>query len=196
MAPPAWRRGARCARRWSRRFRRRAKHRSGSRLGWSRSSESFPFSPAGAALLCSWAAEGGLERIDWVNVPDEGESFNATVGLVDECTVLRFAMSDEHDAQLAAAAASAVNTCLRNSSLELGDVDAIVAAPARSQYRATLATHLEYPRPRSPYCGRRRQHRRRRAVPGCRPSAIDRGMRRCAVSQTRRIGLRCLAGNP
>jgi len=54
-------------------------------------------------------------------------------------------MSDEHDAQLAAAAASAVNTCLRDSSLELGDVDAIVAAPARSQYRATLATHLGIP---------------------------------------------------
>jgi len=108
-------------------------------------SENFPFSPAGAALLCNWVDEGGLERVHWVNVPDEGESFNATVGLVDGRNILRFAASDEHDEQFAAAAALAANNCLRESSLELGDVDAIIAAPARSRYRAALGRHLGIP---------------------------------------------------
>ena len=61
-------------------------------------SEHFPFSPAGAALLCDWTDDDcGLERIHWANVPDEGESFNATVGLVDGRNVLRFAVSDTID---------------------------------------------------------------------------------------------------
>lgn len=108
-------------------------------------SEDFPFSPVGAALLCNWAADGGLERIEWVNVPDDGESFNATVGLIDGRNVLRFAVSDDHETQAAAAAALATDKCLSASSLQLGDVDAIVAAPARSQYRAALAGHLGIP---------------------------------------------------
>jgi 3-oxoacyl-[acyl-carrier-protein] synthase-3 len=108
-------------------------------------SENFPFSPAGAALLCNWADEGGVESIVWMNAPDEGESFNATVGLVDGRNVLRFGISEEHDEQLAAAAAQAADKCLRESALTLGDVDAIIAAPARSHYRAVLARHLGMP---------------------------------------------------
>jgi 3-oxoacyl-[acyl-carrier-protein] synthase-3 len=105
-------------------------------------SEHFPFSPAGAALLCNWADDGGIESIHWVNAPDEGESFNATVGLVDGRNVLRFGVSDDYEDQFAAAAAQAADKCLRESSLELGDVDAIIAAPAGSRYRAALARHL------------------------------------------------------
>lgn len=108
-------------------------------------SEDFPFSPAGAALLCDWVDDGGIEAIQWANVPDEGESFNATVGLIDGRNVLRFAGSDANDEQFAAAAARAADKCLRKSSLDLGAVDAIVAAPARRQYRAALATHLGIP---------------------------------------------------
>ena len=59
-------------------------------------SEDFPFSPAGAALLCHWIeADCGLERIHWVSIPDDGESFNATVGLVDGRNVLRFSESQK-----------------------------------------------------------------------------------------------------
>ncbi|HKP44896.1 3-oxoacyl-[acyl-carrier-protein] synthase III C-terminal domain-containing protein [Mycobacterium sp.] len=108
-------------------------------------SENFPFSPAGAALLCNWADDGGVEGVHWVNVPDEGESFNATVGLVDGRNVLRFGVSDDHEDQFAAAAAQAADKCLRASSLELGDVDAIIAAPAGRRYRAALARHLGVP---------------------------------------------------
>ena len=77
-------------------------------------SEHFPFSPAGAALLCDWTDDDyGVERICWANAPDEGESFNATVGLVDGHNVLRFAVSDTIDELFAAAAAQAIDECLR-----------------------------------------------------------------------------------
>ena len=54
-------------------------------------SEHFPFSPAGAALLCNWTDDDyGLGRVHWVNSPDDGENFRATVGLEDARNVLRF----------------------------------------------------------------------------------------------------------
>jgi 3-oxoacyl-[acyl-carrier-protein] synthase III len=109
-------------------------------------SEHFPFSSTGAALLCDWTDDDyGLERIHWVNIPDEGETFNATVGLVDGRNVLRFAASDTVDERFAAAAVKAVDECLRESKLRLDDVDAIVAAPARPKYRADLAARLGVP---------------------------------------------------
>ena len=46
-------------------------------------SERFPFSPAGAALLCTWTDDDrGLARTYWTTMPDERETFTATVGLV------------------------------------------------------------------------------------------------------------------
>lgn len=109
-------------------------------------SEDFPFSPAGASLLCGWTDDDfGLEHIRWVSTPDSGESFNATVGLVDGRNVLRFATSDAKDERLAAAAARAVDACLRESALTLDEIDGIVAAPAQRAFRAALAGHLGVP---------------------------------------------------
>ncbi|HYJ55950.1 MAG TPA: 3-oxoacyl-[acyl-carrier-protein] synthase III C-terminal domain-containing protein, partial [Mycobacterium sp.] len=45
----------------------------------------------------------------------------------------------------AAAAARAVDECLRASALRLDEIDAIVAAPATSAYRAALADLLRVP---------------------------------------------------
>ena len=43
-------------------------------------------------MLCNWTDDDcGLGRVHWVNVPDDGESFHATVGLEDGRNVLRFA---------------------------------------------------------------------------------------------------------
>ena len=53
--------------------------------------------------------------------------------------------SAEMDEQFAAAGAAVARGCLRESALELSDVDAIVAAPARHRYRAALATSLGVP---------------------------------------------------
>ena len=109
-------------------------------------SEHFPFSPVGAALLCEWTDDDyGLSRVHWANVPDDGENFRATVGFEDMRNVLRFSRSATIDEQLAAAGAQVACSCLQEASLELADVDKIVAAPARQGYRAALATHLGVP---------------------------------------------------
>lgn len=106
-------------------------------------SENFPFSPAGAALLCDWSDDDvGLERVHWVSIPDDGESFHATVGLVDGRNVLRFSVAESKDEQFAAAAAQAVEECLRESQLGLDDITTIVAAPAQDGFRKALASRL------------------------------------------------------
>ena len=70
-------------------------------------SEHFPFSPAGAAMLCDWTDDDyGLGRVHWANFPDDGENFRATVGFEDARNVLRFSESAEMDEQFAAAGAA------------------------------------------------------------------------------------------
>ncbi len=109
-------------------------------------SENFPFSPAGMAFLCAWSDdERGLESIHWVNSADDGETFSATVGLLDGHNVLRFAESENSDKLFAAAGAQAAEACLQASALTLDDIDAVVAAPARSGFRAALSACLGLP---------------------------------------------------
>jgi 3-oxoacyl-[acyl-carrier-protein] synthase-3 len=109
-------------------------------------SEHFPFSPVGAALLCDWSEDdSGLGRVHWVNIPDDGENFRATVGLEDARNVLRFSESAAMDEQFAAAGAQVAQSCLREAALGLSDVDVIVASPARHGYRAALAAKLAIP---------------------------------------------------
>ena len=109
-------------------------------------SEHFPFSPVGAALLCRWTDDDyGLGRIRWVNDPDDGNDFQATVGSDDARNMLRFRVSPVLDERLAATAAQAARNCLIDSGLTLSDIDVIIAAPARHGYRAALARHLDVP---------------------------------------------------
>ncbi len=108
-------------------------------------SEHFPFSAAGAALLCRWTEDDyGLSRVSWVNT-DEPEAFSATVGFADARNVLRFNQSDGMDERFAAAAAAAARACLAAQSVELAEVDLILAAPARPGYRAALTEALGVP---------------------------------------------------
>ncbi|EID10530.1 3-oxoacyl-ACP synthase [Mycobacterium xenopi RIVM700367] len=109
-------------------------------------SEHFPFSPVGAALLCGWVDGGdGLGQMHWVNLPDDGASFRATVGLRNARNVLRFTGSATKEQQFAAASAGAARGCLAKSSLIIHDIDVIVAAPGYLGYRAALATQLGVP---------------------------------------------------
>ncbi len=109
-------------------------------------SEHFPFSPTGAALLCRWTDDDcGLGRISWVNGPDDGDGFQATVGSDDARNVLRFRESSVLDERLATTAAQAARNCLSDFGLTLTDIDVIIAAPARHGYRAALARHLDVP---------------------------------------------------
>ncbi|MCV7348298.1 3-oxoacyl-[acyl-carrier-protein] synthase III C-terminal domain-containing protein [Mycolicibacterium rhodesiae] len=109
-------------------------------------SEHFPFSPTGAALLCTRTDDtAGIQQVHWASIPDGGDSFSATVGLVDHRNVLRFRRSTSRDERFAVAAADAAARCLRASERTIADVDAIVAAPAWPGYRAALATLLGVP---------------------------------------------------
>jgi 3-oxoacyl-[acyl-carrier-protein] synthase-3 len=109
-------------------------------------SEHFPFAPVGAALLCSWAGDAdGVGPFHWVNCPDDGESFHATVGCGDARNVLRFGGSAIKERQFAAAAAEAAHGCLAKSALGPHDLEAIIAAPPLLGFRAALATELGVP---------------------------------------------------
>jgi 3-oxoacyl-[acyl-carrier-protein] synthase III len=112
-------------------------------------SEHFPFSAAGAALLCGWTDDSyGLSRVSWVNAhdaADDAETFSATVGFADSRNVLRINQSAGMDEQFAAAAAEAARACLDAQSTSLADIDLIVAAPARPRFRAALSSRLGVP---------------------------------------------------
>jgi 3-oxoacyl-[acyl-carrier-protein] synthase-3 len=111
-----------------------------------RMSEHFPFSPVGAALLCSWTDDDyGLGPVHWVSDPDDGESFRATIGSEDARNVLRIHESPELDKRLAIAAVRAVLRCLDESSVALADIDAVIASPPRHGFRTALAAHLGVP---------------------------------------------------
>jgi 3-oxoacyl-[acyl-carrier-protein] synthase III len=109
-------------------------------------SEHFPFSAAGAALLCAWTDDSyGLSGVSWVNAQDaanDAEAFTATVGFADSHNILRFNQSLAMDEQFAAAAAEAARACLDAHSVQLSDIDLVVAAPARPGYRAALSSRL------------------------------------------------------
>src|SRR5271156_2741385 len=112
-------------------------------------SEHFPFSATGAALLCGWTDNDyGLSRVSWVNVneaADDDETFSATVGFADARNVLRFNQSAAMNERFAAAAAEAAHACLDAQSVRLSDIDMIVAAPARHEYRTALSSRLGVP---------------------------------------------------
>ena len=73
------------------------------------------------------------------------------------CFALRI---DRGDERFAAAAAQAVEECLRESALRLDEIDAIVAAPAQGAFRAALAARLGVRRSRHHRRERRRDAHR------------------------------------
>jgi 3-oxoacyl-[acyl-carrier-protein] synthase III len=111
-----------------------------------RASERFPFSPAGAALLCTWSNQDyGLGPVHWVNNPDGGENFRASIDFDMSRNVLRFRESTAVASELAAAGAEAVRGCLDEAKLDLSGIPIIIAAPADRRYRAELAANLALP---------------------------------------------------
>ena len=118
-------------------------------------SEHFPFSPIGAALLCGWTDdEYGLGRISWVNDPDDGDDFQATVGSGDARNVLRFRESPMLDARLAATAAQAARNCLSDSGLTLSRY--------RCDHRGSRTTRISWRARETPGCTPRTHRCRRR----------------------------------
>jgi 3-oxoacyl-[acyl-carrier-protein] synthase-3 len=106
-------------------------------------SENFPFTAAGGALLCRWTDDDvGLGAVHWTTMPDGGDSLRATLGTHHGRNRLMFAQSPAMDSRFAAAALSAVRDCLDSATMDLRDVDLIVAAPARPGFTAALAAGL------------------------------------------------------
>jgi 3-oxoacyl-[acyl-carrier-protein] synthase-3 len=106
-------------------------------------SERFPFSPAGAAVLCKWSdQDDGLGPVHWVNSPDDGDNFRAVINFDMFRNVLRFRESPAIASELAAAAAQAAERCLDDAALNLSDIPVIIAAPGDHHYRAELASRL------------------------------------------------------
>lgn len=104
----------------------------------------FPFAAAGGALLCHWTDGGaGLGPFRWANLPDGGESFRATLGPHDGRNLLTVTSPSTMDKQFAAAAGEAARDCLAAAGTEPGDLDLIVAAPARRGFVAGLAAELD-----------------------------------------------------
>jgi 3-oxoacyl-[acyl-carrier-protein] synthase-3 len=108
--------------------------------------QNFPFNAAGGALLCSWTdGAAGLGSFHWANYPDGGESFRSTVTYRDRRNLLEIAASDAMDDVFAAAAAKVALDCLDEASTDVTDVDLVLAAPARSEFTAGLASRLGMP---------------------------------------------------
>lgn len=109
-------------------------------------SKRFPFSAAGAALLCAWTDDDyGLGSVSWVNgndAPSDTEIFSATVGFADMRNVLRFSQSPAIDEHFAGAATEATYMCLDANSVRISDIDLIVAAPPGRGYRDALRDRL------------------------------------------------------
>jgi 3-oxoacyl-[acyl-carrier-protein] synthase III len=106
-------------------------------------SERFPFSPVGAALLCTWSdQDDGLGPVHWVSDPDDGENCRASIDFDMFRNVLRFRESAAMPGRLAATGAKAAWRCLDDAALGLSDVAVIITAPPDHQYRAELAARL------------------------------------------------------
>lgn len=122
-------------------------------------SEHFPFSGAGGALLCGWAADdSGFDSFSWANFPDGGESFHSTVSYRDGRNRLEIVASDQMDEAYAAAGSKVALACLDSASTDLAAVDLVLAAPARPGFRAGLAANLDIPVERVAVAGDERIH--------------------------------------
>ncbi|MBJ8341276.1 3-oxoacyl-ACP synthase [Antrihabitans sp. YC3-6] len=105
-------------------------------------SKDFPFSPTGAALLCSWRDSNyGFGDFHWVTIDDE-KAFRATVGLEHRQNVLRFEISEDCADGYGAAAARAAEKCLAAEELDIDGLDLIVAAPGDRKFCIVLASEL------------------------------------------------------
>ncbi len=122
-------------------------------------SERFPYSPAGAALLCSWSGNGeGLGPVCWAENPDDGANFSATIDFDNYHNVLHFQRSPTLAGELAAVAERAARRCLDDASIGPSDVDRIIVAPAERHFCAELAARLDIAPDRIAVCGDERMH--------------------------------------
>ncbi|GAT08126.1 3-oxoacyl-ACP synthase [Mycolicibacterium novocastrense] len=110
------------------------------------SSEAFPYSPAGASLLCGWSEDGrGLGPVWWERSEDDDDTVSATIAMVEQRNLLRIRESVPAERGFARTAARAAQRCLTESDTGIDEIASIVAAPASPAFRAELASQLNVP---------------------------------------------------
>jgi 3-oxoacyl-[acyl-carrier-protein] synthase-3 len=101
----------------------------------------FPFAPAGAAVLCTDAAEGlGLDAFRWATSPDDGELFRATVHHEGHRNVLAFHIDPDISDQLATLAAKVATEVLTATSLSADTISVAVVAPSDASFVSSFAS--------------------------------------------------------
>jgi 3-oxoacyl-[acyl-carrier-protein] synthase III len=106
----------------------------------------FPFSPSGGALVCQWTETAqGLGTFHWHDSPDDDAVFSSAVGLEQGHNILRIREDPAFAERVGGVAAVAAGEVLADHALSGGDVDLVVASPARPGFIRTLSTRLEIP---------------------------------------------------
>jgi 3-oxoacyl-[acyl-carrier-protein] synthase-3 len=104
----------------------------------------FPFSAAGAAVVCGRAEAGDarLSGFRWEHAPGEGELFRARVGFFDGRNRLRIEEHPDFAATAAVWAAKAAASLLADARLRSSQIDLVVANPLTEPFLAGLSAHL------------------------------------------------------
>ncbi len=104
----------------------------------------FPFSPAGAAVVCRWTAgDRGLAGFAWHDADDGGKSFRATVEFQDGANMLTVAEDPVFAERAADAAADAATALLAEQRLSPNDLDVVLASPDRPGFVKVVADRLD-----------------------------------------------------
>jgi 3-oxoacyl-[acyl-carrier-protein] synthase-3 len=100
----------------------------------------FPFAPAGAAMLCCHHPDGaGLQEFHWQRRPDEADLFHAVVRPEGHRNLLRFHADGALAERLAALAAHVAIRALGAGGLAPDDISVVVAAPSDPSFVAAFA---------------------------------------------------------
>ena len=103
---------------------------------------SFPFRPAGGALLCVHdASPHGLGEVCWTTSADDGQAWRATLGPEGGHNRLRIEIGTTFCDDAGLAAAKVVGEALAAAGLAPGDLSVVVASPAYPAFVRSLAMH-------------------------------------------------------
>jgi 3-oxoacyl-[acyl-carrier-protein] synthase III len=106
----------------------------------------FPYEPAAGALVCRWTEDDrGVQSFRWQNRPDDGATFHARIGLDRGRNILTVTEDPSFAERVGELAAEVAQEVLEINHMLAGDVDWIVASPARPAFTKTLSAQLGIP---------------------------------------------------
>jgi 3-oxoacyl-[acyl-carrier-protein] synthase-3 len=109
----------------------------------------FPFRPAGGALVChATDRDRGLGPFRWRNQPDERRSFRATIELENGTNLLTITEDPSFSESAGHLAAATAGDLLQDESIDISEINLVVAAPANPIFTKTVAIDLDFPEDR------------------------------------------------